>query len=232
MKHKKSNVTTLQEWFKDSHSEEEKRELFLYLDFAMKYVHDRGYCVLTFNPSEIEILNNSIKQVKFNTLLKMPEDDIAYQNRLKDEDIFNSAAVQVLLYSKFPLNTKTDFLKEHFDDFVTFLPESDSRYYRGVIQDGASVYFTEFELERVRREEEQLEKELSDLPNQNIDDEKKKKQALVKMFTNDKINNTIYKKINVVQESAFINVLLYPTVGIVLFLVYTFVCFLIRILGL
>lgn len=232
MKHKKSNVTTLQEWFKDSHSEEEKRELFLYLDFAMKYVHDRGYCVLTFNPSEIEILNNSIKQVKFNTLLKMPEDDIAYQNRLKDEDIFNSAAVQVLLYSKFPLNTKTDFLKEHFDDFVTFLPESDSRYYRGVIQDGASVYFTEFELERVRREEEQLEKELSDLPNQNIDDENKKKQALVKMFTNDKINNTIYKKINVVQESAFINVLLYPTVGIVLFLVYTFVCFLIRILGL
>lgn len=232
MKDKKSNVTTLQEWFKDSHSEEEKRELFLYLDFAMKYVHDRGYCVLTFNPSEIEILNNSIKQVKFNTLLKMPEDDIAYQNRLKDEDIFNSAAVQVLLYSKFPLNTKTDFLKEHFDDFVTFLPESDSRYYRGVIQDGASVYFTEFELERVRREEEQLEKELSDLPNQNIDDENKKKQALVKMFTNDKINNTIYKKINVVQESAFINVLLYPTVGIVLFLVYTFVCFLIRILGL
>lgn len=232
MKDKKSNVTTLQEWFKDSHSEEEKRELFLYLDFAMKYVHDRGYCVLTFNPSEIEILNNSIKQVKFNTLLKMPEDDLAYQNRLKDEDIFNSAAVQVLLYSKFPLNTKTDFLKEHFDDFVTFIPESDSRYYRGVIQDGASVYFTEFELERVRREEEQLEKELSDLPNQNIDDEKKKKQALVKMFTNDKINNTIYKKINVVQESAFINVLLYPTVGIVLFLVYTFVCFLIRILGL
>lgn len=232
MKDKKSNVTTLQEWFKDSHSEEEKRELFLYLDFAMKYVHDRGYCVLTFNPSEIEILNNSIKQVKFNTLLKMPEDDIAYQNRLKDEDIFNSAAVQVLLYSKFPLNTKTDFLKEHFDDFVTFLPESDSRYYRGVIQDGASVYFTEFELERVRREEEQLEKELSDLPNQNIDDANKKKQALVKMFTNDKINNTIYKKINVVQESAFINVLLYPTVGIVLFLVYTFVCFLIRILGL
>ena len=232
MKDKKSNVTTLQEWFKDSHSEEEKRELFLYLDFAMKYVHDRGYCVLTFNPSEIEILNNSIKQVKFNTLLKMPEDDLAYQNRLKDEDIFNSAAVQVLLYSKFPLNTKTDFLKEHFDDFVTFLPESDSRYYRGVIQDGASVYFTEFELERVRREEEQLEKELSDLPNQNIDDAKKKKQALVKMFTNDKINNTIYKKINVVQESAFINVLLYPTVGIVLFLVYTFVCFLIRILGL
>lgn len=232
MKDKKSNVTTLQEWFKDSHSEEEKRELFLYLDFAMKYVHDRGYCVLTFNPSEIEILNNSIKQVKFNTLLKMPEDDIAYQNRLKDEDIFNSAAVQVLLYSKFPLNTKTDFLKEHFDDFVTFLPESDSRYYRGVIQDGASVYFTEFELERVRREEEQLEKELSDLPNRNIDDENKKKQALVKMFTNDKINNTIYKKINVVQESAFINVLLYPTVGIVLFLVYTFVCFLIRILGL
>lgn len=233
MKSNKSNVTTLKAWFDDSRSAEEKRELFLYLDFAMRYVHERGFCVYSFNPSEIEILNNSVKQVKFNTLLRMPADDTRYQNKLKDEDIFNSAILQVLLYSKFPLITNPDFIKEHFDEFTTFLPESDARYYRGVIQDNASIYFTEFEVERVRREEEQMEKELqgSDFK-VSSDDIAKKQKELIKMFSNDKINNTIYKSINVVQESAFINILLYPTVMIVLFLVYTFVCYVIRILGL
>lgn len=233
MKNNKSNVTTLKTWFDDSHTDQEKRELFLYLDFAMRYVHDRGFCVYSFNPSEIEILNNSVKQVKFNTLLRMPADDLKYQNKLKDEDIFNSAVLQVLLYSKFPLNTNPEFLKDHFDDFITFLPESDAKYYRGVIQDNASIYFTEFEVERVRREEEQMEKELQGSGFKSSPEQIAKKQKeLTKMFSNDKINNSIYRSINVVQESAFINILLYPTVMIVLFLVYTFVCFLIRNLGL
>lgn len=233
MKDNKSNVTTVKAWFGDSHSEQEKRELFLYLDFAMRYVHDRGYCVYTFDPNEIEILNNSVKQVKFNTLLEMPKDDTRFQNKLKDEDIYNSAAVQVLLYSKFPINTKTEFIKEHFDDFTTFLPESDVRYYRGVLQDNAAIYFTEFEQERIRRESENLEKELSDMTKEKVVslDEYKKKKDLIKMLSNDKINNTIYRSINVVKESAFINILLYPTVMIVLFLVYTFMCYIIRILG-
>lgn len=232
MKDNKSNVTTVKAWFEDSHSDQEKRELFLYLDFAMRYVHDRGYCVYTFDPNEIEILNNSIKQVKFNTLLEMPKDDVKFQNKLKDEDIYNSAAVQVLLYSKFPLNTKTEFIKEHYDEFTTFLPESDVRYYRGVLQDHASIYFTEFEQERIKRENDNLEKELSDMSDKkDISKEEKKKKDLIKMLSNDKINNTIYRSINVVKESAFINILLYPTVMIVLFLVYTFMCYIIRILG-
>lgn len=227
------HVINLKDWFKESHSDDDKRNLFLYMDFAMRYVHDRGYCVSTFNPTEIEILNNSIKQIKFNTLYKMPEDDPEYQEYLKNEDIFNSSAVQILLYSNFPMNTKTDFLKQNFEEFISFLPETDIPYYRGVIERGASVYFTEYELERVKRENENLENELKELntPKDNIINDYKKKKDLSKMFTNDKINNAIYRKINSIQESAFINVLLYPTVVIVLILVYSFIKFLIRNLG-
>lgn len=233
MKNNNSNVTTLETWFKDSHTEKEKRELFLYLDFAMRYVHERGYCVYSFNPSQIEILNNSVKQVKFNTLLKMPADDIKYQTKLKDEDIFNSAVLQVLLYSKFPLVTNPDFLKEHFDEFTTFLPESDFRYYRGVIQDNASIYFTEFEFERVKREEEQIEKELDVNNSKSSSGNVEKKQKELKMmFSNDKINNSIYKSINGNKEAAFINVLVYPVVILVLVLVFEYMGYLIRLLGL
>lgn len=225
-----NNVIKLYEWFKEPHSDEEKRNLFLYMDFAMKYVHDRGYCIATFNPNEIEILNNSIKQVKFNYLYKMPEDDIPYQEKLKNEDIFNSSTVQILLYSKLPMMINVDYLKEHFDEFTTFLPEKDVPYYRGVIERGASVYFAEYELERVKRENDTLEKELNELEGKRDYNTTlyNKNNDLSKMFTNDKINNSIYKKINYIQESAFINVLLYPTIAIVLALVYTFVSFLIK----
>ena len=229
MNNRQVQVTTLKEWFQDSHSDEEKRELFLYVDFAMKYVHDRGYCIKTFNPKEIEILNNSVNQIKFNTLLKMNDDDIEFKEILMNEDIFNSSALQILLYSKFPLNTPSEFLKEHFDDFTTFLPESDVPYYRGVIERGASVYFTEYELERVKRENESLEKEIKEMDGANNISSNKKDLSL--MFSNDKINDVIYKKINTMQNSAFLNVLLYPTVFIVLALVFSFVMFLIRTFG-
>ncbi len=227
----KIKVTNVNDWFKDYHSDTEKRELFLYIDFAMKYVHARGYCVETFNPKEIEILNNSINQIKFNTLLKMPEDDYNYQQKLINEDILNSSALQVILYSKFPLNTKIEFLKEHFDEFTTFLPETDIPYYRGVIERGASVYFTEYELERVKRENDALEKELNALNDNSVKSFTKKKD-LSSMFSNDKINNAIYKKINKMQDSAFLNILLYPLVFLVLVLVYSFLAFLVRHFGL
>ena len=138
------HVTNLDEWFKDDHDDNERRELFLYMDFAMKYCHERGYCIKSFNPKEIEILNNSIKQVKFNTLIKMPDDSI-YQTKLKNEDILNSSLLQVGLYANCLRYINPEYVKDNYDSFLPFLPETDAPYYRGVIERGASVYFTEFE---------------------------------------------------------------------------------------
>ncbi len=221
------DVITLKDWFQGNHSMEEERQLFLYLDFAMKYVHNRGYCILTFNPSEIEILNNQISHIKYNTLLKMP-DDFNYQMKLMNEDIINSATLQILLYSKFPLNTKFEFIKDNFDSFSSFIPPSDVQYYRGVIERGASVYFTEFESERLKRDNDKLKQELNEISPKN---NKLKSAEISNMISNDKVNNSIYKKINNIQDSAFINILLYPTVFIVLALVFTFICFIFRYLN-
>ena len=91
---KTNNTITLNNWIKESHSDDERKELFLSMDMAMKYVHDRGYCIKTFNPKEIELLDGSISKVKFNTLLEMPLDN-EYQKKLMREDIFNSSMLQV-----------------------------------------------------------------------------------------------------------------------------------------
>ena len=72
-------------------SEEEMREIFLNMDRAMKYIHDHGYCVKSFDPRNIMILNNSINQIKLDTVA-LP-DDYAEKKQYIKEDIYNSSFI-------------------------------------------------------------------------------------------------------------------------------------------
>lgn len=222
-KGKQIESISLYNWIRDSHTDEEKREVFLNMDIAMKYVHERGYCVKSFSPREIEILNNSLDQIKFNTLLEMPNDR-SYQKKLIGEDIFNSSLLQIGIYADCLKFIKPEFVKSNFANFATFLPESDIPYYRGVIERDAAVYFTEFELERRKREISSLEKEANELENDNSKQLiKTNTRDLSSMFSNDKINDTIYRQINGYRDAAFVNVLMYPLIFGIIFVLFTLI---------
>ena len=224
-KNNKMDNITLNEWFKEPHSEDDKRKLFLYMDSAMKYVHEMGLCVNVFDPKKIELLNSSLEYVKFDELYDIGELDYNVQQKIINKDIFKSAIFQVLLYSKLDLKTTTDFVKEHFDEFTSFLSEKDIPYYRGVVERGASVYFIEYEAERVKREANDIEKELN-----GNDAEVQDNKELEQMLSNNKVNRLIYGEN--LSKSAFINILLYPTIIIVLALVLSYLVFLLRYFGL
>ena len=64
---------SLDDWIKSYRDEEEMREIFLNMDRAMKYIHDHGYCVKSFDPRNIMILNNSINQIKLD-IVALPDD--------------------------------------------------------------------------------------------------------------------------------------------------------------
>lgn len=224
-KNNKMDNITLNEWFKEPHSEDDKRKLFLYMDSAMKYVHEMGLCVNVFDPKKIELLNSSLEYVKFDELYDIGELDYNVQQKIINKDIFKSAIFQILLYSKLDLKTTTDFVKEHFDEFTSFLSEKDIPYYRGVVERGASVYFIEYEAERVKREANDIEKEL----NGNAFEVQDNKE-LEQMLSNNKVNRLIYGEN--LSKSAFINILLYPTIIIVLALVLSYLVFLLRYFGL
>ena len=49
---------TLSEWVNSHHSEDELRSIFLNMDRTLKYIHDHGYCIEVFYPTEINVLNN------------------------------------------------------------------------------------------------------------------------------------------------------------------------------
>lgn len=195
-------------------SDEQMEEVFLNMDIAMKYVHKHGYCVKSFSPLEIQILNNSPKQIKFNTLLEMPQ-DFSIQERLKKEDIFHSACLQIGLYTNSLRYLKEDFLKENFEEFAKNLPQGDVPYYRGVIQRGAGVYYSEYLAEKKKKDLENLEREVAGSEGKNSSKQLVKSNGLGfkdEPLANDKINDNIYKQINGLKDTAFINYLIIPTI--------------------
>ena len=213
--------TTVDQWVKDHYSEEELRSIFLNMDRALKYIHDHGYCIEIFYPTEIEVLNNNIEYIQFKKLVELSSNPDIRREMIK-EDIFNSSLIQVGIYSKSLKYLNPDFLRENFDEFAQFIPQDDIPYYRGVIQRGASVYYCEFALEKRNRDLEELEKELGEEGG----------KELVKVpenedMTNAKVNDKIYGPINGMKDAAFVNLLLIPTIILGTLLVFGIVSWLI-----
>lgn len=221
---------SLGNWVSSFRTDDELREAFLNIDRAMKYVHEHGYCVKSFDPNEIEILNNSLNQIKFNKLLEMPN-EIPVQSELVKEDIYRSSFIQIGIYTKCLPYLDPKFLKSNFDSFATFLPEGDVPYYRGVIERGASVYFCEYALEKKKRDLKALENEVggqaTGMGRQLV---KSNGQSLYDdTRINDAINDNIYSQINKKTDAAFVNFLIYPTIVMLLGVVLTILAFLMSI---
>ena len=194
---------SLSDWVSIHPSEDELKEVFLNMDVAMKYIHDRGYCVEVFHPSKIYVLDERPDHIKFSTI-PLP-DDYATSEQMIKEDIFNSSLVQIGIYTK-TLNSLTpQFLKDNFDEISQFVPASDVPYYRGVVQRGAKVYLSEFAAERSKRDLESLEEQLGTAEDEKIDTSK------FEPVSNDAINDNIYKSLNRTREAAFANYLIIPT---------------------
>ncbi len=160
-KNKKYESITLADWVSSHPSEEDLRTVFLNMDRALKYIHDHGYCIEVFYPTEIEILENEKDHIQFKRLLELSKDPAKKREMVK-EDIFNSSLIQIGIYSNSLKYLNPDFVKENFDEFAQFIPSGDVPYYRGVIQRGASVYFCEFALEKRNRDLADLEKQLGE----------------------------------------------------------------------
>lgn len=224
---KRFESISLGTWFDSFRNDTEMREIFLNMDRAMRYIHDRGYCISSFDPKKIEILNNSVDQIKFDYLEPLPADPVMRSKAVKD-DIYNSAFVQVGLYSNCLYYLKKDFLKDNFDKFTTFIPEGDVPYYRGVICRNAPVYFCEYATEKASRDLADLENSLKELGEQNNLPVAKPKTY--DLGVNDSINDRIYPSISGLRDSAFVSAMMFPVVlfvigiiGVVLLLLFNLV---------
>ena len=220
--------TTLLEWVRDHHSEEEMRELFLNMDIALKYIHEHGYCIEVFYPTHIEILNHKPDHIQFDNLIELSKDPISSKQMIK-EDIFNSSLIQIGLYTNTMRSLTPEFLRSNFDDLARFIPEGDVPYYRGIVQRGASVYFCEYAVERMNRDLEQLDKQIAETEG-GKPLQKNNGHFEGTTLSNNQINDDIYKQINGLKDVAFISYLLVPTIALVSLLLITFISWLLSFL--
>ena len=198
---------TLFEYISEHHNDDDMRDVFLNMDIAMKYIHEHNYCIEVFYPNRIEVLQEMPDHIQFDNLMELSKDLLKRKNMIK-EDIFNSAFLQIAFYTNTINSLTPEFLKENFDEIARFLPEGDIPYYRGVVQRGASVYFSEYALEKMNRDLQVLEKELGE----NNPEETTAEMAKIDELDNDSINDKIYHQISGLRDVAFINQLLIPAV--------------------
>ncbi len=229
MKNNDTNVTSVQEWIQFNTSEDDFKELFFNMGMTMKFLHEKGYCIKTFNLGEIEVLNDSVKLIRYKTLLKMP-DDKNYHEELIHEDVYNSAFMQVSLYTNCN-NLNPHFLKNNFDSFETFLPEDDCGYYRGILKNGSNIYYSDYVFEKKKRQTLELNKQVNSEGGrgytktngsssvEEVDEELFDKEKIIKENFN--INKLIYNTLFRLNSRAFSNYIVYPLILLVcLFIIF------------
>ena len=197
---KEQERVNLIDYIKEHRSQDEMRDVFLNMDVALKYIHNHNYCIEVFHPSKIEVLDDLPDHIQFDKLVELPQDS-EERRKCIQEDIFHSALIQIAFYTNIGDYLKPSFLKEHFDEISIFLPEGDVPYYRGVVQRNASVYYSEYALEKRNRDLQQLNKELGD---------DKETISQDGEYSNDRINDKIYRQIN--GDRAFVSFLMLPII--------------------
>lgn len=222
------NNITLAEFISSGYDSEEIRTLFVNMDKAMKYLHEKGFCIDSFNPNRIELLNGALNRIKFTYLDKIPTGSPAVSKEYVRDDIWRSALLQIGIYAKCLNNLNPTFLKENFDRFEMFLPNGDAPYYKGVIERKAAVYFSDYVTEKSRRDLESLEAQL------NENDGASKGVSLVKSnghnllatdATNKKINDSIYSDLNGINNAAYISFFIIPFIVAVLGLLFVLITY-------
>ena len=198
---------SLDEWIYLHPEEEDKRSVFLNLDRALKYLHEHGYYVESFRPSQIFILNEDDRYVLFKDLT--PLSSSAFEEQIQ-ANLFQSSVLQIGIHSGTLEHLNADFLKQNFDEFVQLLPEEDVPYYRGIIQRGSIVYYSDYMLAKSN-------KDLKELAGQ-IDHEEESIQSISEV-NHDAIHDTIYQEYVKTSSGAFISLMFLPMLFVFLFVI-------------
>ena len=134
--------STLDEYTKTYHNNDEYTRLFYVMDSTMKYIHGKGYYVINFNPKNIVVgvTNNNEDYVNFKSIDVM-DDDIT--NKINN-NIYNLAFLEIGILSETLEHLKPEFLKENYSQFKIFIPENLVNYYQMIVVNGGHHYLSEY----------------------------------------------------------------------------------------
>ena len=151
-----NNTITLKEWLNTHKDIEDKRELYLYGDMALNYLHNKGVEVSSFDPEDIDIIDGDVRKVKFNYLTDNKNYDDLKTN------LYEYSKLGIRMYLDYYDYLDDSFLKTNYNEFSFGLPKDDVNYFKGIIQRGSFVYFNEFDFELRKKKLKELGEEVTD----------------------------------------------------------------------
>ncbi len=215
-----NDTITLKDWLKVNKNIEDKRELYLYGDMALNYLHDKGVEVSSFDPEDIDIIDGDIRKIKFNYLTDNKNYDDLKTN------LYEYAKLGIRMYLDYYDYLDDSFLKSNYNEFAFGLPKDDVNYFKGIIQRGSFVYFNEFDFELRKKKLKELGEEVTDSVDMNSFS-KPNNDIINKEIYSDNPKNTIGYGRNKVKsrEAAFAEFMIYPVmlsfiVGVILLIAF------------
>ena len=215
-----NDTITLKDWLKVNKNIEDKRELYLYGDMALNYLHDKGVEVSSFDPEDIDIIEGDIRKIKFNYLTDNKNYDDLKTN------LYEYAKLGIRMYLDYYDYLDDSFLKSNYNEFAFGLPKDDVNYFKGIIQRGSFVYFNEFDFELRKKKLKELGEEVTDSVDMNSFS-KPNNDIINKEIYSDNPKNTIGYGRNKVKsrEAAFAEFMIYPVmlsfiVGVILLIAF------------
>ena len=209
----------LKDWVSTNPKMEDIRRLNYNMSKTMQYIHNKGYCIKTFNLRQIEILNlETLSPIQYNTLIKPDPKDLV---KMQHIDIYNLAFMQIGIYSNMLDNIKPWFLKEQFKEFEGYLPKEDIPYYKGIITNNAHIYYSDYIGLKNERDIARLQEETGTTNDKVVSLQKAKSTAVGRAMA-DKETRKLYSPIDK-PEAAFVSFLILPIAMIILGIVLSII---------
>ncbi len=208
----------LKRWINSNPGFDKRRKVFYNMSKTMKYIHSKGYCIKTFNPNEIRIIDeNKLSPIQYNTLIKPKPNEL---EKMRQEDIYNLAFLQIGIYADMINVLRPEFLKEKFQEFEIFLHEDDIPYYKGIVIRNAHVYYSDYIDTKNERDIAKLREETG--ANKKISSHQKTKSTASGRAMVDKETKRLYSPIDK-PEAAYVSFLILPIAMIILGIVLSLI---------
>lgn len=145
-----NGTTTLDDYLSMCTNDEQRQKLFFSMDLSMKKLHDSNYYIRSFNANDILVYEgNKNLDIYYKSV------DNGCDNFYKKQNIFYLTCFVIGVYSdclRYMNPKKPDFLISNFDEFAQFIPSDDVPYYKGIVMRGSSVYYSDFIKAKRQRE--------------------------------------------------------------------------------
>jgi len=121
----------------------QKRNVIRCISEKLMEMHSNNYIVDSFSPSDIVVYPDNIEFKCVSYYGDDKEDEIKFKQKT-EENIFDCAVLSLKIYLNYFGDIDISYLKRNFNEFAFAFPDDDVKYFRGVILNNLSVYFTEF----------------------------------------------------------------------------------------